>query len=203
MKETIFELISNYGYTALYALLAAGIVGLPIPDETLMTFVGSLTMDTGPLNFTHSLIVSYLGTMTGMLISYTVGLRLGKPFLYKIGKWVRVKQERITRTELWFQKYGMWAVFFGYFVPGLRHFTCYLAGVSGISLWRYLLFAGSGALLWCCTFLSLGHFIGANFEAVLKGFHTYLGICLMGLAVAAAVGFLIYYLVRRKRKKNS
>ncbi|MVO98567.1 VTT domain-containing protein [Paenibacillus lutrae] len=202
MKETVFELISAYGYPALYALLAAGIIGLPVPDETLMTFIGSLTLENGPLSFTYSWIVSYMGTMTGMMISYTVGKRLGKPFLYKVSRWIRLKPEKLERAEKWFHKHGMWAIFFGYFVPGLRHLTCYYAGVSGIPLLRYVLFAGSGALVWCTVFLSLGHFIGENFEIVLQALHKYLGITITVLVIVGALCFLIYYILRKKANKT-
>ena len=61
MKEFLYDFISHYGYIALYILLSAGIVGVPIPDETLMAFVGSLTALGGPFDFGPTLIVIYAG----------------------------------------------------------------------------------------------------------------------------------------------
>jgi membrane protein DedA with SNARE-associated domain len=198
VQDTIFNFIMQYGYIALYALLAAGIVGLPIPDETLMTFAGSLTTANGPLSYTGTFIAAFSGTMTGMCVSYTLGHRVGKPFLYKFGKWIKLTPNRIERGECWFKKYGLWAVCFGYFVPGVRHFTCYLAGVSGVSMWRYLLFAGSGALVWCVFFLTLGHFIGENIESLLHLIHKYFGFSILIIIAIALIGVILFLRFRKK-----
>lgn len=184
---------------ALFGLLALGIIGLPIPDETLMTFVGSLTAF-GHLSFGSSVAVSFAGSMSGMLISYWIGRRVGKPFLDRFGKWFHLTPARLARAEKWFQKYGVWAIFFGYFVPGVRHLTCYLAGMSGMRFWRYLVFSGSGAIVWCFTFITLGRIIGRNWESVMDLVHLYLG---RGLAVALAVILLALVLFLRFRKKGS
>ncbi|NOU97903.1 DedA family protein [Paenibacillus sp. LMG 31456] len=200
--DDILLLIENYGYIALYCLLAVGIIGIPVPDEILMTTVGSLTLEGGPLSFGTSFIVCFAGTMTGMLVSYYLGKTVGKPFLYRYGKWVKLTPQRLERAEGWFKKYGIWAVVFGYYVPGVRHFTCYLAGVSGVALWRYLLYAGSGALVWCLTFLSLGHFIGRNAPMIAGVVHHYLGLCVAIIVVLAGVGGYIYWRYRRKRQRS-
>ncbi|TBL73364.1 DedA family protein [Paenibacillus thalictri] len=192
-------MVTQYGYIALFGLLALGIVGLPVPDEILMTTVGSLT-SLGMLSFCTSLIVCYLGAMTGMMVSYTLGKKVGKPVLYRYGKWIKLTPQRLEKAEGWFKKYGLWAVAFGYYVPGVRHFTCYLAGVSGVGLWRYLLYAGSGALVWVLTFLTLGHFIGQNAPALMGLVHKYMGVSVTVIIVLVAVAALIYM---RHRKKQS
>jgi membrane protein DedA with SNARE-associated domain len=199
--DSLLQLIEHYGYIALYCLLALGIVGIPVPDEILMTTVGSLTTGEDPLlSYSTSFLVCYAGTMTGMMVSYTLGKRVGKPFLYRFGKWVKLTPQRLLIAEGWFQKYGLWAVAFGYYVPGFRHFTCYLAGVSNVKLWRYLLFAGSGAFVWVLTFLSLGHFIGINAPIVLDVIHQYMGVSIPILV--AVIGIIAYFLWRRHKKRT-
>ncbi|MDQ0897366.1 DedA family protein [Paenibacillus sp. V4I7] len=118
MKELLYDFISHYGYIALYLLLSAGIIGVPVPDETLMAFVGSLTALGGPFDFGTTLIVIYAGTMTGMVVSYLIGHRVGKPFLYRYGKWFKLTPKRIERAEGWFKKYGLWTVFLWVFRAG-------------------------------------------------------------------------------------
>ncbi len=197
--DEILLLIESYGYIALFGLLAVGIVGIPIPDEILMTTVGSLTTIDGPLSFGKSLLASFAGTMVGMTVSYYLGNTVGKPFLYKYGKWVKLTPERLDLVESWFKKYGLWTVVFGYYIPGIRHFTCYWAGVSGVKLWRYLLFAGCGALIWCMTFLTLGHFIGVNAPKIMGVVHHYLGITGIIIAVVVIIGLIIYWRVRKTK----
>lgn len=199
MLEAVKELILQYGYAALYGLLAVGIIGLPVPDEILMTFVGYLT-GVGWFHFGIALVVSFAGAMTGMIVSYSLGRKVGKPFLWRYGKWVKLTPLRLSRAETWFHKYGLWTVCFGYFVPGVRHFTCYLAGVSSVKLWRYLLFAGSGAFIWCATFLSLGHFIGNSMDTIMPLVHRYMAIaaCLLVLVVAGGT----FVAVRCRKRVN-
>ncbi len=199
MQQMLLDLIWTYRYMALFGLLALGIIGLPIPDETLMTFVGSLTAY-GHMNFALSVAVSFAGSMSGMLISYWIGRRVGKPFLDRYGKWFGLNPSRLVKGEKWFLKHGVWAITFGYFVPGVRHLTCYLAGMSGIRFLRYVVFAGSGALVWCFTFVTLGRIIGRNWEKVVNLVHVYLG---RGLAIAIVVcllALILYMRIRRKKK---
>lgn len=91
---TVESLIINYGYFALYGILALGIIGLPVPDEVLMTFVGYLT-STHVMNYPLALIVSICGSVTGMFVSYTIGSKIGQPFLLKYGKWLKLTPKRI------------------------------------------------------------------------------------------------------------
>ncbi|KZE72738.1 hypothetical protein AV654_04215 [Paenibacillus elgii] len=197
--EHLLQMIDQYGYIALYGLLALGIVGIPVPDEILMTTVGSLTVGQNPLlDYGTSLAVCFSGSMTGMLISYFLGRTVGKPFLYKYGKWVKLTPERLGVAEGWFHKYGMWAVTFGYYVPGVRHFTCYLAGVSNVGFWRYLLYAGTGGLVWCLSFLTLGHVIGINAPHIIAVAHRYMGIT---IAILVALVVIIGYFYWRHRKR--
>lgn len=157
------EMIAQYGYAALYILLALGIVGLPIPDELLMTFIGYLA-SLGLIRYWPAVLVSFLGAMTGMLVSFWVGRSFGKPLLSKCGKWFKLTPKRIEKAEKWFDKYGPWTICIGYFLPGIRHLTCYLSGVSGMSFRKYVWFAGLGALVWCLFFITLGYFVGSRID---------------------------------------
>lgn len=76
--EFMDNFISQYGYLAIFLLLSLGIIGLPIPDEILMMFIGYMSQE-GGLNFTLSIILSFLGSSTGMIISYLIGNKFGKP----------------------------------------------------------------------------------------------------------------------------
>lgn len=159
--ETVESLLMNYGYFALYGILALGIIGMPIPDELLMTVVGYFT-STHVMSFPIALVVSFFGSMTGMFVSYTIGAKIGKPFLHKYGKWVKLTKPRIEKVEHWFNKYGPFTINIGYFVPGLRHVTSYIAGTSGMHRKKFLLFASIGAILWCLIFLSIGKIVGIH-----------------------------------------
>ncbi|WP_028546371.1 DedA family protein [Paenibacillus taiwanensis] len=194
--------ISHYGYMALFVLLALGIVGLPVPDETIMVFVGSLTAS-GPFHYIKAFIVCLLGSMTGMLISYTVGRKVGKPLLDRYGKWVKLTPQRLAKSEAWFKKYGPISIAFGYFVPGFRHLTCYFAGMSRLKFPIYLASAFAGAVIWVTTFLTLGHFVGMHWKETVKWLHQQLGPTLLIALVVAGLVTLVLLLVRKKKRQRA
>ncbi|MGG0812604.1 DedA family protein [Paenibacillus alvei] len=202
--HTVMWALSHYGYIALFMLLALGIIGIPVPDETLMVFVGSLTVN-GPFQYIPAFAVCLAGSMTGMFISYMVGRRVGKPLLDRYGKKLKLTPQRIERTEEWFQKYGGWSIVFGYFVPGLRHLTCYFAGMSRMRWTTYLFAAGSGALVWVTTFLTLGHIVGNHWREAVRWLHSKGNPILFGgIAVLAVGGTIVYFVIRyRLRTKRT
>ncbi|EJW17716.1 DedA family protein [Paenibacillus alvei] len=202
--HTVMWALSHYGYIALFMLLALGIIGIPVPDETLMVFVGSLTVN-GPFQYIPAFAVCLAGSMTGMFISYMVGRKVGKPLLDRYGKKLKLTPQRIERTEEWFQKYGGWSIVFGYFVPGLRHLTCYFAGMSRMRWTTYLFAAGSGALVWVTTFLTLGHIVGNHWREAVRWLHSKGNPILFGgIAVLAVGGTIVYFVIRyRLRTKRT
>lgn len=156
-------MVLKYGYVALYGLLALGVAGLPVPDEVLLFFFGSLVAQ-GHYHFPLALLVSFCGSITGMMLSYSIGRWMGKPLLERYGKWIRLTPARLARSEQWFAKYGTWGLMFGYFVPGLRHILSYLSGTAKLHIGKYLLFASVGAIIWCGTFLTVGQGLGVHWE---------------------------------------
>ncbi|MGE7675891.1 DedA family protein [Lysinibacillus sp. NPDC094403] len=159
--EFISSFISQYGYLAIFLLLSLGIIGLPIPDEILMTFVGFMCHE-GHLNYLLSIFLSFLGSSTGMIISYAIGNKLGKPLILKYGKWIGLNNKRFTKVERWFHRFGPWTIIIGYYVPGIRHVTSYMSGITQMKLRTYLAFACFGALTWVIIFISIGYFVGVT-----------------------------------------
>lgn len=157
--DTVLQFLSDYGYTAIFGLLTLGIIGLPIPDELLMIGVGYLTT-IGTMKLSYPLLISIFGAMSGMLISYLIGKKAGRPVLDRYGKWVGLKPERIAKVENWMNKYGPFSIVIGYFIPGFRHVTCYMCGISSMPISKYTLFTGIGAIVWCVTFIITGRMVG-------------------------------------------
>ncbi|MFE4711462.1 MULTISPECIES: DedA family protein [Paenibacillus] len=157
----IMDMITQYGYFAIFALLALGIIGIPVPDEILMLFVGYLC-SVMVLDFSISVLVCFIGAVTGMLTSYTLGKKLGQPLVDKHGKWIGLTTKRFEIVKRWFAKFGLWTILLGYFVPGLRHATSYISGISAMPFRKYFLTASLGSLVWVLVFTSIGYYMGAN-----------------------------------------
>lgn len=196
LTEHITQLFSHYGDLALFFFLAFGIVGLPIPDETLLTFTGLLIAEHKmPLIF--SFLAAYFGSIAGITISYLLGRTAGKFLIEKYGFIFGVTHKKIQRVHNWLERIGKWTFFFGYFVPGIRHLTGFVAGSTQVHFRIFALFAYFGALLWVTIFLALGYFFGASIFNLVQRIDRTIFIAVIIILVL----FGLYYLFRRRRKK--
>ena len=191
--------ISTYGYAAIFALLMLGIVGLPVPDETLLTLTGYLIFS-GTLHFFPAFVCAFLGTLSGITISYLIGRVGGARFIHRFGGRLHIRQASVDRVHLWFSRWGHWTLTIGYFIPGIRHVIAIVAGSSGLEYRAFALFAYSGALFWTGLFICAGYYLGNSWQAFPETMTT-IAFWVLG---AVIVGCLAYWVVRvlRKRKRG-
>ena len=190
------DFLSQYGYAGIFGLLVLGIVGLPVPDETLLVVAGYL-ISRGQLNPLLAFVAAFCGSACGITISYVIGRTLGCRFVTKYGKWVHLTEERVNRVNRWFHRLGHWLLAGGYFVPGVRHLTAFVAGMSGLEYPGFSLFAYPGGAVWVASFLALGYYVGENWESALKVVDHYLVVICVGLAM---IGGLFWWWRLHKRK---
>jgi membrane protein DedA with SNARE-associated domain len=174
--------------------LIGGIIGLPIPDEVLLTYVG-YNIFQGNMSYIPSLISAIAGACGGISLSYILGLKLGQPFLKKYGPKMHITEERVNRTMKLFEKLGPFLLFVGFYIPGIRHVTAYLAGINNYKYKKFALFAYSGAITWCYSFITLGMTLGENWDIVRIYVSRY-SILLISLVI---LGSIIFYTYWKKR----
>ncbi len=191
--ELVSQWIAHYGYIGIFMALMLGIVGLPIPDETLLTFAGYL-VHRGDLRLIPTLVSALLGTMCGITVSYSLGRLTGYVLIEKHGSKLHISMDRVHQVHDWFRRLGRFALMFGYFIPGVRHLTAYVAGASELELPSFAAFAYLGALLWSHSFVFLGYFLGEEWQRVYRLAHQYALIAVVVIGVAA----LGYWFWRRR-----
>jgi membrane protein DedA with SNARE-associated domain len=195
--EIITHWVSHYGYAAIFSLLVFGIVGLPVPDESLLTFAGYLVYKKS-LGLIPTFATASLGSMCGITISYLIGRTVGIYVLHRYGWIFHVTPKRIERVHSWFDRFGTWTLLIGYFIPGVRHFTAVVAGTSTLRPALFAIFAYSGALIWAATFIGLGFFFGEQWSQVVEPIQRHLGIFAL-----IALLLILVYLTWRFRGRNS
>jgi membrane protein DedA with SNARE-associated domain len=186
--------LKTYGYLGVFSSLMLGMFGLPIPEETILASIGFLIFK-GYFHPVPTLLTAFLGSICGITVTYLMGRTLGMPLLEKYGKYLRITPARLAQAHQWFEKYGKWSLFGGYFLPGVRHLAAFSAGVSGLEYRYFAPFAYSGGLLFVAAFLSLGYMVGDEWHKILPRLHAYLWM----LAAAAIALGLAAYLVYRFR----
>jgi membrane protein DedA with SNARE-associated domain len=157
--EAVLDWVAVYGPGALFALLLLGVVGLPIPDETLLVFSGYL-ISQGKLNREATALAAIAGSLSGITISYVIGRTLGLGVVHHFGKYLHVDDEKLSYVRTWFDRRGHWALFIGYYIAGVRHLTAILAGASKLRFRNFALPAFSGGICWVVLFLSIGFYVG-------------------------------------------
>ena len=197
MEQQVLAWITQYGYVAIFLLLVSGIVGLPVPDETLLTFTGYLVFK-GHLSLPLAFASALAGSMCGITLSYWLGRTFGVALIHRYGRYLRITEERLQKAHAWFERVGHWGLTFGYYIPGVRHFTAYAAGMSEVQPHMFAVFAYSGACIWVATFIGLGYFLGERWKAVEENIEKYM----VGFSVAGGVLVIAYLLWRYYRARR-
>src|SRR5713226_4822642 len=112
--ETLLGWVAQYGSISLFFLMMLGIIGLPIPDETLLVFSGYLIFK-GRLNPLLTFGMAFLGSVTGITVSYFLGRIYGLKLIHRYGRYFHFTEERFHKVHNWFERAGRWSLFFGYY----------------------------------------------------------------------------------------
>ena len=181
------------GWPGVVLLMAIESVAFPIPSELVMPLAGwLLVQDRGGSVWWVGMAGIYgaLGSLLGAWFVYWVSLKGGRPLLRKYGKYVLITQEEVDRAEVWFAKYGEWAVFFSRMVPVLRTLISIPAGISRMNFWKFSIYTFAGSFPWSFGLAYGGYLLGENWEALRAAMQPFeLPILLAVVAVAAWFAF--------------
>jgi membrane protein DedA with SNARE-associated domain len=201
MREIAIQWITHHGYAGIFSLLVFGIVGLPVPDEWLLTFSGYLIFK-HTLLFLPTFAAAFLGSACGITVSYTLGRIFDTYVLVKYGRFFHMTPQRLERVHKWFARRGRWTLLIGYFIPGVRHLTGYVAGVSELSFGNFALFAYTGAFCWAAVFITIGYILGEQWNRVLQSLHE-TKLLAISVAVAAILAYVAYRYFRARRLSHA
>ena len=198
MEQTLLQWIAHYGYAGIFFLLMFGIIGVPIPDETLLTFSGYLVFK-GQLHIAPTIACAFLGSICGITVSYLLGRSGGYALILRYGHWVHITQEKIDRVHEWLEHRGRWGLFVGYFIPGVRHLTALVAGTSRMRYSVFATFAYAGGLVWSTSFITAGFFLGKEWLEVSTAIQQW---SLIAFALVGCILLVYFPLQRKARRKN-
>ncbi|WP_093624125.1 DedA family protein [Streptomyces sp. 3213.3] len=188
---------------AVYAVVALVIgvesLGIPLPGEIVLVSAALLSSQHSGINPIVLGACASLGAVIGDSIGYAIGRKGGRPLLAWLGnKFPRHFSEgHVATAERSFEKWGMWAVFFGRFIALLRIFAGPLAGVLHMPYWKFLTANLLGGVIWAGGTTAVVYYVGIVAEDWLKRFSYF------GLAAAVLVGLASMLIVRRKAQKMS
>jgi membrane protein DedA with SNARE-associated domain len=198
LRQFILRFVVQYSYVGIFSLLTLGIVGLTVPDEFLLTFVGYLIFRQR-LQLLPAVLAAFLGSVCGITLSYWLGRTLGLFLVHRFGPAVGLGPQQVRRVHDWFERIGGWSLTFGYYIPGVRHLTAYVAGTAEYELPQFAVFAYAGAAIWSASFLALGYYLGDGWNAATRTVRETTRVVVWLLVVGAVA----YGLWQRARSKKS
>ncbi|ANU09945.1 hypothetical protein A1A1_05707 [Planococcus antarcticus DSM 14505] len=203
MEDWITSVMSDYGYFGIFFLMMLENVFPPIPSEVILTVGGFMTTTT-TMTIPGVILASTAGSVIGAVVLYGVGLLLDVERLEKIidkyGNWLRVKKEDIHKADDWFERFGVWTVFFGRLIPLVRSLISIPAGMSNMKFWLFITFTTLGTLLWNTILVFVGEAVGDNREQIMRQLGLYSNV-VYALIALAAVGAVWYY-VKKVRVRH-
>jgi membrane protein DedA with SNARE-associated domain len=186
--------LATWGYLAIFVLSFISSLGLPVGSEVAIIYGGVLASGqvphlSHPLSLVAVIVVALAAEVLGSCAGYLVGYLGGRPLVDRAGKYVLLTHRDLDRAESWFATRGESFVFFGRFIPLLRTFVSFAAGLGEMAFGKFLLFTSIACGIWCIALATLGYSLGSSYAHVLNGFSYagYVAAVLAALAVAVLI----------------
>lgn len=200
----IEDLIAAIGYPGIFGIMFLENVFPPIPTDPLMPFAGILASQ-GRLNVWGVWFAAIAGAITGSLVLYGVGARLGEPavraLIRRYGRYVQITEEQLDRALALFSRYGGGFVFLGRGLPVLRSAVSLTAGMSRMGLPKFIFYSGTMSALVTGFWTYAGYTLGENWQTILDGLNRYQSVLIvLGGVLLAAVGVYFYWRHTRRRQ---
>jgi membrane protein DedA with SNARE-associated domain len=197
-------LISQWGYLAIFFLVAFGNMGVPLPEETILMLAGYMVWR-GELRLSLVIGVGVVSAVIGDNVGYWLGRRFGKAALQRHATWILGHPERLEAMQRFVARRGPVAVFVARFVPGLRFAAGPLAGALGMPFASFLPANLLGAAIYVPLAVGAGYAIGYGLGAYVERARHVIG-NLEDVVLLAALGFtmaLIAWRIARRLRRDA
>lgn len=207
----ITSMLGHLNYGTIFVLMLLESTVIPVPSE-LVVAPAAYHAAGGNLDMWLVILFSTLGADVGTTINYLAGWYLGRPIIYKFAnsKWGHLcllNQEKVEKSERYFEKHGMVATITGRLLPGIRHLISIPAGLSRMNYWKFLLYTTIGAGAWHSILALLGHYMHAFVpeeqlnEKILE-YGEYIKFGLIIIVIIVCLYFLLKWYIKKKKADN-
>lgn len=191
---SVIQSYGNWTYLILFLILfcETGLVVTPIlPGDSLLFAIGTFCA-LGYLEIWKTLVLLSAAAVLGDTVNYWIGSRIGpKVFHYENSR--IFKKEYLQKTHEFYEKYGGKTIILARFVPIVRTFAPFVAGVGAMTYWRFLMYNVAGGLLWVLSITLAGYYFG-NIPVVKNNFT----MVILAIVVISMLPGLIGWLQHRR-----
>lgn len=184
----IHHLITTYGYWAVFVLVAAESLGVPLPGETALILAGTYAGTTHRLSPWLIFVVASAAAIIGDNIGYWIGDKGGYRLARRYGPKVHLDEKKLKIARYLFDQHGAKVVFFGRFVSVLRTYAAFLAGTSRMRWRKFLPANAAGGIVWAAVYTVAAYFAGTALQRASTAVAWILG----GAAVIAIAAVVVW-----------
>ena len=204
----ISSLLGNLNYGTILFLMLLESTVVPMPSEFVVT-PAAYHAAGGNLDVFLVILFATIGADLGASINYVVAYYVGRPVIYRFanskwGKMCLLNQEKVEKSEKYFDDHGIVATLTGRLIPGIRHLISIPAGLAKMNYWKFLLYTTIGAGAWHAILAGLGWYLHSivpedQLNDKITEYADYIKFAIIGLVLLAVAYFTLkYYLKRRK-----
>lgn len=164
--EAVAAFAPTWGFVIIFLLMAIESSFIPFPSEVVMipagflAYRGELTTGNAILDMFLAFVSGTAGSILGAYVNYYLGLKLGRPFLHKYGKYFFLKEQALDRAEEVFREHGDITTFVCRLIPAIRQLISIPAGLAKMNFKRFTFFTALGAGIWGLILLFIGYGFG-------------------------------------------
>ncbi|GAC1403275.1 MAG: hypothetical protein NVSMB52_17280 [Chloroflexota bacterium] len=193
--QVLTDVLSTWGYVAVFVFVAIESSGIPFPGETMLITAAAYA-GAGHLTIGFVIGAAACGAIIVDNLGYVAGKTGGRGIVLKYGKYIRLDESKLKVAELFFQKHGDKTVFLGRFVAVLRAWAAFLAGLNRMPWPTFLFYNGAGGIAWALLYGVLAFYLGRNLPLLHRVVQ---GIGVVGVVLAILFAIFIYVMYRQGR----
>ena len=203
----ISSLLGNLNYGTVFFLMMLESTVIPVPSE-LVVSPAAYHAAAGNLDIFLVILFATLGADLGATINYVAGYYLGRPIIYRFanskwGKMCLLNQEKVEKSERYFDSHGKVATITGRLIPGIRHLISIPAGLAKMHYGNFILYTTIGAGVWNCILAALGWYLHTivpedQLPDKILEYGEYIKWAIIALVLIAIVFFVVKKLLKKK-----
>lgn len=198
MSDFVLNLISSYGYFGMFIGMVLEAVIIAIPSELILA-TGGILASNGIFTFWGAFLTGLLGSVFCAIVIYFMGYFGGQPFVKKYGKYFFMKEEDLSKSDSWFNKYGMLSALIGRNFPIIRTLISLPIGITRQSFIKFVIYTTIGSIPWTLLFVYLGYCLGENWVIII----TYINYLKIPIRIILVLLIIIFIYKRVKLWYNN
>lgn len=198
--------LEHLNYWVITLLMAIESSFIPFPSEVVVPPAAYLAASGNDLNVFLVIVFATVGAIVGALVNYFLALTLGRPIVYRfansrLGHMCLIDEEKVRIAEEYFDRHGAIGTFVGRLVPAVRQLISIPAGLSRMSLGRFVFYTSLGAALWNSILAAIGYYLASvvpydQLDSKVNEYAVYLKVAMLLLGA-----FVVIYLIYKGMKK--